>query len=425
MLSSFSILVGLGAIFSLVNMKWLKLPHTIGVTIVSLVFVGLLFITSLFDSTLFDTFCGITETANFKDLLFNGMLGFMLFAGALHINIKELAKERWSVLLFATLGVLLSTTLVGFGLKGISLLVGLDIPLVFCLLFGALISPTDPIAVLSILKTVGISKSLQLKIEGESLFNDGVGVVVFSAILLFVPSDMMSEQGSPLIEIGNIFLEEVIGGLVFGAVLGYIGYYLVNKSCSNPQLATVMSVGVVMAGYAIANALHFSGPLAMVVCGLVIGNKLDINQDVNSPAKMAINEFWEVLDYILNASLFVLMGLAIHLIDFSWIYLILGVSSVLLVVVVRYISIFSTYSLLKHNDDMNPKGTIQVLTWGGLRGGISIALALSLKGIEYFEVILFITYVVVIFSILFQGLSLGSLVKRVARREEISKGLPK
>ena len=140
---------------------------------------------------------------------------------------------------------------------------------------------------------------------------------------------------------------------------------------------------------------------------------------------MAINEFWEVLDYILNASLFVLMGLAIHLIDFSWIYLILGVSSVLLVVVVRYISIFSTYSLLKHNDDMNPKGTIQVLTWGGLRGGISIALALSLKGIEYFEVILFITYVVVIFSILFQGLSLGSLVKRVARREEISKGLPK
>ncbi|MFT5055864.1 MAG: CPA1 family monovalent cation:H+ antiporter [Pseudoalteromonas distincta] len=420
MLTSFSILVGLGALFSLVNLKWLKLPHTIGVTIISLLFVGIVFLSSVFDSTLFDTLCGITETANFKDLLFNGMLGFLLFAGALHINIKELAKQRWSVLLFATLGVLISTALVGFGLKGISFISGIDLPLVFCLLFGALISPTDPIAVLSILKTVGISKSLQLKIEGESLFNDGIGVVVFSAILLFVPSDMMSELGNPLFEVGSIFLEEVIGGLVFGAILGYVGYYLVNMSCSSPQLATVMTVGIVMSGYAMANELHLSGPLAMVVCGLVIGNKLDINHDEKSPAKMAINEFWEVLDYIFNASLFVLLGLAIHLLDFSWMYLALGLSSVLLVLAARYLSIFGTYSLLNHTDDLDSKGTVQILTWGGLRGGISIALALSLKDIAYFEVILFITYVVVIFSILVQGLSLQSLIKKVANKGKIS-----
>jgi CPA1 family monovalent cation:H+ antiporter len=420
MLTSFSILVGLGALFSLVNLKWLKLPHTIGVTIISLIFVSLLFFSSVFDSTLFDTFCGITETANFKDLLFNGMLGFLLFAGALHINIKELAKQRWSVLLFATLGVLISTALVGFGLKGISFISGIDLPLVFCLLFGALISPTDPIAVLSILKTVGISKSLQLKIEGESLFNDGIGVVVFSAILLFVPSDILAEQENPLFEVGSIFLEEVIGGLIFGVILGYVGYYLVNKSCSSPQLATVMTVGIVMSGYAMANELHLSGPLAMVVCGLVIGNKLDINHDEKSPAKMAINEFWEVLDYIFNASLFVLLGLAIHLLDFSWMYLALGLSSVLLVLAARYLSIFGTYSLLKHTDDLDSKGTVQILTWGGLRGGISIALALSLKDIAYFEVILFITYVVVIFSILVQGLSLQSLIKKVANKGKIS-----
>jgi CPA1 family monovalent cation:H+ antiporter len=420
MLTSFSILVGLGALFSLVNLKWLKLPHTIGVTIISLLFVSLLFLSSVFDDTLFDTFCGITETANFKDLLFNGMLGFLLFAGALHINIKELAKQRWSVLLFATLGVLISTAVVGFGLKGISFVSGMDIPLVYCLLFGALISPTDPIAVLSILKTVGISKSLQLKIEGESLFNDGIGVVVFSAILLFVPSDIMAVQGNPLLEVGSIFLEEVIGGLLFGAILGYVGYYLVNMSCSSPQLATVMTVGIVMSGYAIANALHLSGPLAMVVGGLVIGNKLDINHDEKSPAKMAINEFWEVLDYIFNASLFVLLGLAIHLIAFSWMHLVLGVSSVLLVLVARFLSILGTYSLLKHSDDSDSKGTVQILTWGGLRGGISIALALSLKDIEYFEVILFITYVVVIFSILVQGLSLPFLVKKIATKGKVS-----
>lgn len=420
MLTSFSILVGLGALFSLVNLKWLKLPHTIGVTIISLLFVGIVFLSSAFDSTLFDTFCGITEKANFKDLLFNGMLGFLLFAGALHINIKELAKQRWSVLLFATLGVLISTALVGFGLKGISFISGIDLPLVFCLLFGALISPTDPIAVLSILKTVGISKSLQLKIEGESLFNDGIGVVVFSAILLFVPSDILAEQGNPLFEVGSIFLEEVIGGLIFGVILGYVGYYLVNMSCSSPQLATVMTVGIVMSGYAIANELHLSGPLAMVVCGLVIGNKLDINHDEKSPAKMALNEFWEVLDYIFNASLFVLLGLAIHLLDFSWMYLVLGLSSVLLVLGARYLSIFGTYSLLKHTDDLDSKGTVQILTWGGLRGGISIALALSLKDIPYFEVILFITYVVVIFSILVQGLSLQSLIKKVAKKGKVS-----
>ena len=229
MLESVSLVFGLAAILSLINYKWLKLPYTIGLMILSIVIVGLLTLMEPIVPNLYLQFCDVINAANFEELLFNGLLSFLLFAGALHINIKELAKERWSILLFASLGVLFSTFLIGGSIKLLSLGFGLDMPLIYCLLFGALISPTDPIAVLSILKEAKVNKSLQLKIEGESLFNDGIGVVVFSGLLLFLPMTEMEGEGV-VAEISYLFLEEVIGGLVYGGILGY-NWLQINYFC--------------------------------------------------------------------------------------------------------------------------------------------------------------------------------------------------
>ena len=411
MLQSFSIIFGLVAIFSLVNYKWLKLPYTIGLMLISLVMVGVFYLIRPITPDLFNYFCEVVYASDFEHLLFDGLLSFLLFAGALHINIRELAKERWSVLLFATIGVLLSTFLIGGGIKLLTLVIDIDMPLIYCLLFGALISPTDPIAVLSILKETNVAKSLQLKIEGESLFNDGVGVVVFSGLLLLVPmAGTNGEEGSIASQISLLFLEEAIGGLVYGGVLGYFGYRLIKSVFDNPQLAVLISLSIVMTGAAIAQSIHVSAPLAMVVCGLIIGNSLDINHEMQSKTKHLLNEIWEVLDQVLNGILFVLIGLAIHLVSFKGEFLIMGIAAIVIVLLARFITLQVTYSLLKHNEN-KPQNTIKVLTWGGLRGGISIALALSLGEYPFGDGIILMTYVVVLFSIIVQGLTLGKLVK--------------
>jgi CPA1 family monovalent cation:H+ antiporter len=415
MLQSFSIIFGLVAIFSLINYKWLKLPYTIGLMLISLVMVAIFYLIKPIAPDLFDYFCDVVYASDFEHLLFDGILSFLLFAGALHINIRDLAKERWSVLLFATLGVILSTVLVAGGVKLLAMAIGMDMPLIYCLLFGALISPTDPIAVLAILKETSVAKSLQLKIEGESLFNDGVGVVVFSGLLLLVP--MMGghgEESSIVSEIGLLFLEEAIGGLAYGAVLGYLGYRLIKSVFDNPQLAVLISLAIVMAGSAVAQTIHVSAPLAMVVCGLVIGNSLDVNHEMKSKAKHLLNEVWEVLDQALNGILFVLIGLAIHLVSFEREYMIMGIAAIAIVLLARFITLQVTYSMLKNEDD-NPQNTIKVLTWGGLRGGISIALALSLGEYPFGDGIILMTYVVVLFSIIVQGLSIGRLVTRLQK----------
>ena len=378
--------------------------------LLSILTVGGLYLIKPIAPDFFQQFCNIVVAADFETLLFDGLLGFLLFAGALHINIRELAKERWAVFLFAFFGVLLSTFLIGGGLKLIAMLIGVEMPLIYCLLFGALISPTDPIAVLAILKDAKVNKSLQLKIEGESLFNDGVGVVVFSGLLLLLPMTENHGIGEDIAsEIGLIFLEEAIGGLVYGAILGYIGYRLIKTVFDNPQLAVLISLSIVMTGTAIATNLHVSAPLAMVVCGLVIGNSLDVNHVMSSPTKHLLNEVWEVLDQVLNGILFVLIGLILHLITFEWSFFVLGIIAIVLVLLVRYVVIYATYSLIKHPED-NPQDTVTILTWGGLRGGISIALALSLGASTFGDGIILMTYIIVLFSIIVQGLSLGKLV---------------
>ncbi len=415
MLQSVSLIFGIAAILSLINHKFLKLPYTIGVMILSLALVGILMIIQPLVPNFFQLFCDIVYAADFESLLFDGLLSFLLFAGALHINIKDLLKERWSVLLFASLGVLISTFIIGGSIYLLAILIGLEMPFIYCLLFGSLISPTDPIAVLSILKQTNVDKSLQLKIEGESLFNDGIGVVVFSGLLLLAPMvGMHTGDESIASEIGFLFLEEAVGGLVYGLVLGYVGYLLIKSVFDEPKLAVLISLAIVMSGSAWAQIIHVSAPLAMVVCGLVIGNSLDVNHDVDSKTKQLLNEVWEVLDEVLNGILFVLIGLVLHILVFDNQFFIMGIAAIVIVLISRFISIYSTYSFLKRKES-KPLDTVKILTWGGLRGGISIALALSLGDYPLGDGIILMTYIVVLFSIVVQGLTIGKLVKSLAK----------
>ncbi len=413
MLQSFSIIFAIAAFYSYINYKWLKLPNTIGLMLMSLATILIITISKSIVPEFYQFFCDIVTNSDFKTLLLDGILSFLLFAGALHVNIEDLAKEKWSIILFATLGVLISTFIVGGLTFGVAQLVHIDLPFLHALLFGALISPTDPIAVMAILKKANIAKSLGIKIEGESLFNDGIGVVVFSGILILTGMGEHHGEGSVGIEIGKLFLEEAVGGILYGTVLGFLGYVSIKSVKENPQLAVMISLAIVMGGYSLASMIHVSGPLAMVVAGIIIGNKINVKENKGATRKL-LNEMWEVLDDIFNGILFVLIGLAIHLLKFDLDHLILGISAIVIVLISRFISVFLPYSLLKHKED-KPLKTVAVLTWGGLRGGISIALALSLADTSSSEVILYITYVVVLFSIIVQGLSIGKLVKRLYR----------
>jgi len=411
MFESFSIIFTISALFNFINYKWLKLPSTIGLLILSLILIIPITLSETIFPEFYRFFCDIIVNADFKTLLLDGILSFMLFAGALHVNFGALAKEKKSILLFATISVLISTFIVGGLIFFAAKLVGLELQFIHALLFGSLISPTDPIAVMAILKKANIAKSLGIKIEGESLFNDGIGVVVFSGILLIVTATGEHSTVEIGTEIGTLFLEEAVGGLLYGLLIGFLGLKFIQSSKENPQLAVMISLAVVMGGTAGAFMLHISAPLAMVIAGLLIGNKIHVNEDKDH-VQMAINNFWEILDDVFNGILFVLIGLAIHLLEFNTSYILLGILAILIVLLARFISVFLPYSLFKH-EEKKPIKTIAILTWGGLRGGISIALALSLSDALSGELILFITYVVVLFSIIVQGLSIGNVVKKL------------
>jgi CPA1 family monovalent cation:H+ antiporter len=411
MFESFSIIFTIAALFNYINYKWLKLPTTIGLMILSLLLVIPITLSKTLLPEFYTFFCDIIINADFKTLLLDGILSFLLFAGALHVNLSALAKEKKSIVLFATLSVVISTFLVGGLVFFAAQLFGLELPLIHALLFGALISPTDPIAVMAILKKANIAESLGIKIEGESLFNDGIGVVVFSGILLIATATGEHDSAEIGAEIGTLFLEEVVGGLLYGLLIGFLGLKLIQSLKENPQLAVMISLAVVMGGTAGAFMLQISAPLAMVVAGLLIGHKIHVNED-KSPIQKAINSFWEILDDVFNGILFVLIGLAIHLLDFSTSYILLGILAIFIVLFARFISVLLPYSLLKHEEE-KPIKTIAILTWGGLRGGISIALALSLSKELSGDLILHITYIIVLFSIIVQGLSIGKVVKKL------------
>lgn len=398
------------ALLAYVNHRFVGLPTAIGVMATALGFslvlvlmdaMGIGYGMRQYEETLL-------RSIDFSDVLMQGMLSLLLFAGALHVDLSELKAYRWQVGVLAVLGTLLSTLAVGYGMWIALPLVGLELPLLYCLLFGALISPTDPIAVMGILKSAGAPKNLELVIAGESLFNDGVGVVIFSLLLGMLVGGKAPSLGHGL----ELLLHEAGGGLLFGFALGYVTFRLL-KSVDNYQVEVLLTLAAVTGGYAFASKLHVSGPLAMVVAGLMIGNH-GRALAMSDTTRRYVDMFWELLDEILNAVLFVLIGMEVLVISFSVSVFLAAAVATAVTLFARLLTVGVPVALLRRLFNL-PHGSWQVLTWGGLRGGISVALALSLPSGGERNTILALTYCVVVFSILGQGLTIGSLVRKAVR----------
>ncbi|MEO6276560.1 sodium:proton antiporter [Roseateles sp.] len=394
------------ALLAYLNHRFVRLPTTIGVMVIALVLS--LAIVALdvagVSHALRDYEESLLRSIDFSDVLMQGMLSLLLFAGALHVDLSELKALRWPVAALALIGTLLSTLIVGYGLFFTLPWVGLELPLMYCLLFGALISPTDPIAVMGILKSAGAPKNLELVIAGESLFNDGVGVVIFALLLGMLLSGVAPTTGSAL----TLLAREAGGGIVFGLVLGYVTYRLL-KSVDDYKVEVLLTLAAVTGGYALASHLHISGPLAMVVTGLIIGNQ-GRALAMSDTTRRYVDMFWELLDEILNAVLFVLIGMEVLLINFSSAVLVAGAVVIVVTLLARLLSVGLPVAAFGARFGM-PSGAWRVLTWGGLRGGISVALALSLPVGPHRDMVLALTYCVVVFSILVQGLSIGRVVR--------------
>ncbi len=427
-------LLVLSGAFSWINHAYLKLPHTIGLLLMALLAsFALMALQAIFPSL------GLTETVSsaigqidFNVTVMNGMLAFLLFAGALHVDMKFLKSEKWAIASMATIGVLMSTFIVGTGFYWLVNAFGVDLPYTWAIVFGALISPTDPVAVLSILKTVNLPDSLNAKIAGESLFNDGVGVVVFAIAVAVAVGATGTGHGvehaaADAIEtvqataggghggggvdaasIAKLFFVEAGGGAILGGFTGWLAYKMMAK-IDEHAIEILITLGIVAGTYAIAQRLHLSGPIAVVIAGLLIGNK-GAEFAMSDKTRTYLFGFWEMIDEILNSVLFLLIGLEILVLGISpkfGLIMLLCIPLVLLArlvavsVPMRFLGLFKTFT----------KGAIPVLTWGGVRGGISVALALSLPPVEYKPVILAATYGVVVFSIIVQGLTVKSVVK--------------
>jgi len=402
-----ALLISFSALFAWLNQRTLRLPTTIGVMAIALLFsLGLLAL-GRFGLASPEWFAWFREV-EFAPTLLDGMLGFLLFAGALHVDLGDLREQRWVVSFLATLGVLLSTLLIAVASWGLFGAIGLQLPWVWCLAFGALISPTDPIAVLAVLKQAGVPKSLETKIVGESLFNDGVGLVVF----LVVVGAATTEGGfDPSAALG-LLLQEAVGGVALGLVLGSLAYGML-RTVDSPQVEVLITLALVTGGYALAHALHTSGPLAMVAAGLLIGNH-GRRFAMSDATRDNLDTFWELVDEILNAVLFVMIGFELLLLDFTPARLVAGLLAIPLVLGARTIAVGAGVSLLRIRRTFSPHA-VKIMAWGGLRGGISVALALQVPAGPEREVIVSITYTVVAFSILVQGLSLGPFVRRLYR----------
>ncbi len=405
-----TVLTVLAALFGYINARFLKLPLTIGLMVISIGFSLAILALGLIDPDISAMEYGFVSQIDFGDFVLNGILSFLLFAGALHVDFKALKSQSLPILLFATLGVLFSTFLIGTAAWGLLYLLGIQVPYVYALLFGALISPTDPIAVLGILKKAGVPKPLEIKIVGESLFNDGIGVVVFATLLSIAK---VGQGDVEMSDIGLLFLEEVGGGVLLGLALGYVAWQLM-RSIDNYEVEVLITLALVMGGFWLAGKLHFSGPLAMVVAGLMIGHERFRTSAMSEETELYLDKFWELIDMLLNAVLFVLMGLEIVIVQWEGRYLIFGLLAIPIVLSARWLSVVIPVRLLQRRLEFVPH-TPAVLTWGGLRGGISIALALSLLDYMQRDLILTATYIVVIFSIVVQGLTLEKLMGRLLK----------
>jgi CPA1 family monovalent cation:H+ antiporter len=455
-----AVLLTLAALLAYLNYRFLRLPQTIGLMVLSLAFsLGLIGL-SVIVPEVGTQARQVLDQIDFDAALLNSMLGFMLFAGALHVDMGRLWSQKGPVAMLATVGVVISTVLVAAMTWCVFRLLGQDMPVIYCLLFGALISPTDPIAVLAILKTLGAPKNLETKIAGESLFNDGVGVVVFLALMgvagfgghgheqaaadLAMPvhaqtsdiditdntghSDQQSHAvpetaeesthggGVEPVEVAVLFFKEVVGGALFGLMIGGLAFFML-RSVDNYKVEVLISLAMVAGGYALAAALGLSGPIAMVVSGLLIGNHGRAHA-MSDTTRQHLDTFWELIDEVLNAVLFVLIGLEVLVLTFDEVNLEAGLLAIPVVLLARLIAVSLPMSMLKRFREFTPHA-VKVLTWGGLRGGISVALALSLKeslgqqSPQSYQAILFMTYSVVVFSIIVQGLSIPLLLRKL------------
>jgi len=401
-----AILISLSAIFSWFNYRFLKLPTAIGLMLIALLMSLTLHLPLPFFDGLKLEAAKMLASIDFDETLLHGMLSFLLFAGALHVNLNDLAKQRWVIGILATFGVVGATFLIGGGAYYLFGMLQLNVPLIYCLLFGALISPTDPIAVLGILKSAGAPKTLETKITGESLFNDGVAVVVF----LVLADIAVGEAEVSAASVVTLFLKEAIGGLVFGLIAGGLAFVML-KRVDNYQVEVLITLALVTGGYAIAEHLHLSAPIAIVVAGLLIGNH-GRQSAMSEQTREHLDTFWELVDEVLNAVLFVLMGLELLVISLRGDYLLAGLLAIPLILIVRLVSVGLPVGIMRQFRSFSP-GVVTILTWAGLRGGISVALALSLPSGEPRDLLVTVTYVVVVFSIVVQGLSIGPLVRRL------------
>lgn len=366
---------------------------------------------SIFPKT-FGHFSTLLQDVDFTEVLMGCMLNFLLFAGAVHINLKDLREQRGPIIIFSTVSVLISTFAVGGIMYFILPLLKIQIPFIYCLLFGALISPTDPIAVLSILKEAKVRKSLETKVAGESLFNDGVAVVIFAVILQLAQG---SEVNISLANISWLLVKEACGGFLLGILLG-LGASNAMRKIDDYKVSVLITLSVVMGGYLIAHAIHISGPLTMVAAGIVIGN-YGKKTAMSAVTKDYLNKFWELIDDILNAILFLFIGFELLLIPDISKYWLVGGLAIAVVLLSRFISIWIPVAIIPFKNKFS-SGTIKILVWGGLRGGVSIALALSIDEGPYKFPIIAVTYFVVVFSIIVQGLSIRKLADKVLSKEE-------
>jgi CPA1 family monovalent cation:H+ antiporter len=405
---SFSALIVLSAIFSYINARFLKLPAAIGIMVIALlVSLGLLATDNIFPHT-FDRVTKLIASVDLTEILMGAMLNFLLFAGAIHIHLEDLKEQRMPIVVFSTVSVVISTFVVGFLTFHLLPLFGMPVPFIQCLVFGALISPTDPIAVLGILKQAGVPKSLEMKIAGESRCNDGMAVVIFIVMLALARGEEVNTSFSG---ISMLLAKEALGGIVLGLILGFIGSQMIYR-VDGYNVHVLITLAIVMGGHLVAQALHMSGPLAMVAAGLVVGNYGKNLGGVSEDERDYIDKFWELIDEILNAILFLIIGFELLLIPDLKQYATVGMITIFAVLLARFLSIYVPVKILPFKNRFGRK-SITILVWGGLRGGVSVALALSIDSGLNKDLFLAITYFVVLFSIIVQGLTVGKLTKKM------------
>jgi len=405
-------LIGLSALFGYLNHQFLRVPHTIGLVLMALAASVTVIIIDLIipDAQVSRLITDVLDQIDFHEALMHGMLSFLLFAGALHVDFTAFRSRLRAIGVLATLGTMISTFAVATGIWLLFDLFNSDLPFLWALVFGALISPTDPVAVLGLFRSVTVPETLQAKMAGESLFNDGVGVVVFTVVVSIAVASSTGAPALGVAEVAELFVTEVFGGALLGVVAGYVGYRAMYH-IDEHNLEVLITLALVMVAYAVAIRLHLSGPIAMVIAGLFIGDK-GMKYAVSDNTRDHLQKFWSLLDEILNSALFLLIGLEVLVIARADTHVALAILAIPLTLTARWLSIYIPIRLLSRWETFT-KGAVPVLVWGGLRGGIAVALALSLPANEYKGTILTLTYAAVLFSIVVQGLSIKALVNRV------------